>query len=237
MSEELPDSVQHTKERKPDALKKIIDAEGNAYILQIEFQLNDEREMIYRMAEYSIMLMRKYRLPIKQYVIFLRDAYPKMSTSLDTEHHKFNYTLIRLNDASYKLFLKSNDPEVKMLGILANFDNEEIFAAVKSIVESIHVSTDDNLTRSKYFEQLRILVKLRNKVAPHLKKAMESVSTFFRKEEDMWYREGEALGEAKKSQVVVENLIRKGFTDELAAEIAEVDLDFVKKLHAGLIDK
>ena len=132
-----------------------------------------------------------------------------------------------------------------MLGLLANFDNEEIFDAVKSIVESIHVSTEDNLTRSKYFEQLRILVKLRNKVAPHLKKAMESVSTFFRKEEDMWYREGEAVGEAKgeargetkKSQVVVENLIRKGFTDELAAEIAEVDLDFVKKLHAGLIDK
>lgn len=37
-SEELPDDVQHTKERKPDLLKKITDAESNTYVLQIEFQ-------------------------------------------------------------------------------------------------------------------------------------------------------------------------------------------------------
>ncbi len=37
-SEELPDDVQHTKERKPDVLKKITDAQGNTFVLQIEFQ-------------------------------------------------------------------------------------------------------------------------------------------------------------------------------------------------------
>ena len=37
-SEELPDDVQHTKERKPDVLKKITDSEGSIYVLQIEFQ-------------------------------------------------------------------------------------------------------------------------------------------------------------------------------------------------------
>lgn len=37
-SEELPDDIQHTKERKPDVLKKITDSEGNTYVLQIEFQ-------------------------------------------------------------------------------------------------------------------------------------------------------------------------------------------------------
>ena len=65
VSEEIDDTVQHTKEKEPDALKKIIDSTGNTYILQVEFQVNDEKDMIYRMAEYSIMLMRKYALPIK----------------------------------------------------------------------------------------------------------------------------------------------------------------------------
>lgn len=37
-SEELPDDIQHTKERKPDVLKKITDSEGNTYVLQIELQ-------------------------------------------------------------------------------------------------------------------------------------------------------------------------------------------------------
>src|ERR1700733_14203446 len=64
-SEELPDDIQHTKERKPDALKKITDTKGNTYVLHVEFQTTDEKEMVYRMAEYCIMLMRKYQLPVK----------------------------------------------------------------------------------------------------------------------------------------------------------------------------
>ena len=35
--EELPDDIQHTKERKPDTLKKITDDKGNTFVLQIEF--------------------------------------------------------------------------------------------------------------------------------------------------------------------------------------------------------
>lgn len=34
-SEELPDDIQHTKERKPDALKKVTDSSGSTYVLQI----------------------------------------------------------------------------------------------------------------------------------------------------------------------------------------------------------
>jgi len=37
--EELPDDIQHTKERKPDTLKKITDDKGNTFVLQIEFQV------------------------------------------------------------------------------------------------------------------------------------------------------------------------------------------------------
>ena len=32
-SEELPDDIQHTKERKPDVLKKVTDSQGNTYVL------------------------------------------------------------------------------------------------------------------------------------------------------------------------------------------------------------
>jgi hypothetical protein len=97
LSEELPDDVQHTKERKPDALKKVTDTDGNTYMLQVEFQVEDEKEMVYRMAEYNIMLMRRYQLPIKQYVVFLKDTNPIMPTSLETEHLKFDFTLIRIS--------------------------------------------------------------------------------------------------------------------------------------------
>lgn len=44
--EELPDDIQHTKERKPDVLKKVTDTRGDTFILQIEFQVKDEPEMV-----------------------------------------------------------------------------------------------------------------------------------------------------------------------------------------------
>jgi hypothetical protein len=32
--EELPDDIQHTKERKPDVLKKVTDSKGDTFVLQ-----------------------------------------------------------------------------------------------------------------------------------------------------------------------------------------------------------
>ena len=156
-SEELPDDIQHTKERKPDALKKVTDTTGHTYVLQVEFQLADEKEMVYRMAEYSVMLMRRYQLPVKQYVIFLPDTKPVMPTFFDTENHQFRFTVIRIADASPdsyrdRLFLKSDRPEVKMLGILANFEKEDVYGAVKAIVDQVHSFTPGDFAGSRYFK-------------------------------------------------------------------------------------
>lgn len=63
---------------------------------------------------------------------------------------------------------------------------------------------------------------------------MEAVSKFFKEEKDFLYRKGEA----KKSYDVVENLIVKlGLSDEKAAEIAEVSIDFVQKVRTDLSKK
>jgi len=234
-SEELPDDIQHTKERKPDALKKVTDTTGHTYILQVEFQIADEKEMVYRMAEYSVMLMRKYRLPIKQYVIFLMDAEPTMPTHIDTEYHKFSYKLIRIAQANYKLFLKANNPEVKMLGILANFGTEDSYKAVKSIVTQVQSFTKGDFAESRYFKQLRIFVQLRSSVEQQFEKAMETITKFFKEEKDFLYRKGEVKGREEEQVKVVTNLIAQlGLSDEQVASIAEVPVSFVKDVRNGL---
>jgi len=235
VSEELPDSIQHTKERKPDALKKVTDMSGNIYLLHLEFQASDEKEMVYRMAEYSIMLMRKYKLPIQQYVIYLKDNKPLMPTFLDTAHLKYDFNLILISEIDYRIFLKSDDPEIKILGILANFGKEDSAAAAKAIVNGISVTRKGKLAQGKHYEQLRIYAKLRKNIELQILKAMESISTFFKEEEDYFYRKGEAKGEAKRSRTVIENLIIKlGFSDLQAAEIAEVDVQYVAKVRSEL---
>jgi len=238
-SEEIPDDIQHTKERKPDALKKVTDSSGNVYVLHIEFQIPNEKDMVYRMAEYSIMLMRRYRLPVKQFVVFMKGTKPTMPTTIDVENLKFRYELIRISEVNYRLFLQSENPEVKMLSILANLGAENSYNAVEAIVNEIDSSSSSELAKNKYFRQLRIFVQLRTNVEPQLEKAMQSVSTFFKEENDIFYRRGEERGEKrgieKKTHIVVENLlIKKGFSDEEAAEIAEVSPEYVKQVRAGL---
>lgn len=241
-SEELPDDIQHTKERKPDALKKVTDSKGNTYVLHIEFQVKSERDIVFRMIEYYAMLMRKYRIPVRQYVIYLGDKRPKMPIVLETERLTFSYDLIPLYNASYKLFLKSDNPEVKMLGILGNFEHNDGYTVIKEIIEDIKFKTEGEFAESRYFKQLRIFVQLRSNIATQFEKAMEAVSKFFKEERDFLYRRGEARGKAegevKKSYDVVENLIVDfGFTDEQAAKAAEVSIDFVQKVRADLAKK
>jgi hypothetical protein len=101
--EELPDDVQHTKERKPDVLKKVTDSQGNIFVLQIEFQVADEPEMVYRMAEYYIMLERKYKIPVQQFVIISwgfssKDAYANRKRAIQIQLSPFFIVSNRLSD-------------------------------------------------------------------------------------------------------------------------------------------
>jgi predicted transposase/invertase (TIGR01784 family) len=253
-SVELPDDIQHTKERIPDALKRITDSDGQTYVLHLEFQRADEKNMVYRMAEYCVMLVRKYNLPVKQYLIFLKDTIPAMSNFIDTEHLKYDFALIRLIDASYKLFLKSDNPEIKMLGILADFEGRNTYDVVKRIVDEIHDSSKDNLNKSRYFKQLRILAQLRLGIDKEILKAMEGISSFFKIENDLWYQQGEKKGkiegerkgkiqgkeEGKKelAYAVVENLLTEfSFSDEEAARVAGVPVGYVRELREKLKKK
>jgi predicted transposase YdaD len=65
------------------------------------------------------------------------------------------------------------------------------------------------------------------------KEAMESITKFFKVENDPFFREGEAKGREEGKRKEVENLIVKlGLSDEQVAEVAEVSVDFVKKVRA-----
>ena len=230
-SEELPDDIQHTKERKPDSLKRVTDAKGNTYVLHVEFQVEDEYEMVYRMAEYSIMLMRKYKLQVRQYVIFLKDIKPSMPISINAENHEYYFSLIRIADVNYQLFLKADNPEVKMLGILANFGKEDKYNAIKTIVDGIKSSAKGDFADNRYFRQLRIFAQLRNNLKQEFEKVMVTVSKFFKEENDFFYKRGEE----KKGRAVVENLlVELGLSDEQAARIAEVPVELVAKIRAEL---
>ncbi|GAB3988233.1 hypothetical protein GCM10028807_10440 [Spirosoma daeguense] len=230
VSEELPDDIQHTKERKPDVLKKITDDLHNTFVLQIEFQVADEHKMIYRMAEYYVMLERKYELPIRQFVIFLGSSVPEMPTQLDSAYMKFHFPLISFAQLDYQLFLQSPQPEEVVLSILGNFKNQNPERVLKEIIQRVEETTEGDLALKKYFNQLRVLAQLRN-LELILKTAMDSIAKHINEERDVLFLRGIDQGFNLGEEKIVASLLTKlNYSLEQIAEIAGVSVDFVKKV-------
>lgn len=125
-----------------------------------------------------------------------------------------------------------------MLGVLANLEGIDSYKAIETIVNDINSAAIGELEKQKYFKQIRIFVQFRKQFENQLTKAMESVSTFFREEDDFLYRRGEKRGIVrgieKGKKIIVKNLLKSSsFSDKEIANIAEVTIDFVKDIRAN----
>jgi hypothetical protein len=222
---------QHTKERKPDLLKRITDDKGNTFVLHIEFQVKNDADMVYRMVEYLAMLLRMYKIPVKQYVIYIGEDKMNMVDTLANEGYFFRYSLIDISAIDYHIFLRSGNTEEKMFAILANFSNESAETVIKKVVDDITQSSFGELERERRKEQLRILAQLRNLAPSEIEIIMESVSNFFKEENDILYKVGEKRGKT----VYIKNLLTQtDFSVEKIAELGDVPVSFVEKVKASL---
>jgi predicted transposase/invertase (TIGR01784 family) len=236
-SAEIPDDIQHTKERKPDMLKKVTDSSGKTFVLHIEYQVKNEKQMVYRMAEYHIMLLRKYLLPVEQFVLFMGAGKASMPTEINEERHKFNYRLIALSEINYKIFLKSDKAEEKILAILANFENDGDDLALQNILKGVRATEQGDFAESRYFEQLRILAQLR-KLDIKFAEAMESITKFFKEEKDPFFQRGEAKGEARgeargrkeEAIAIAVEMKKEGFPIEQIVKFTKLSVDEIEKL-------
>ena len=139
-TEELPDDLQNTLERKPDLLKRVTEDKNDAsYLLHIEFQVKDETTMVDRMLLYYAMLWEKYHEPVKQYVVFIGRRKPKMPTVLQNEVLDYRFTLVDIRELNYRSLLDTaTQPEEAVLAILSNFKKSEAVAArqIRSFLKS-----------------------------------------------------------------------------------------------------
>jgi predicted transposase/invertase (TIGR01784 family) len=250
--QDLPDKVLMTKQREVDVLQKIVDSSGKIFILHIEIQVKNESEMVYRMAEYRIMIERLYKLPVRQYVLYIGLGKSDMPFFLRSEGLYFRYNLVSFSQISYKLFISSQHPEQHLLAILADFEGEEPETIITTILQKIQQASDSDFSENQYVQQLRILIQLRN-LSEQFNHAMEKVSKFFKEERDPFFQkgikkgieEGIEMGIVKgieqgidiKNHEVVKNLILElGLSDEQTSAVAGVSVEFVKEIRTA-IDK
>jgi hypothetical protein len=237
-SEEIPDDLQHTKERKPDVLKKVTDRNNQTFVLHLEWQTHNEKDMVYRMAEYAVMLQRKYRMPVEQYVIFIGKGGVTMSRTINYKNFKYRYHIIALKDVDYKFFLKSDDPAIQVFSILANFGKDDEVAAVKNIIEEVGTSAGGPLARGIYFNQLRVFAKLRNaNIKLNLNKMIfldKIIEDDEHPETDPYFRIGEirgiAIGQVEKQKQIASKMKTLGLKSAFISKITDLPVEEIETL-------
>ena len=246
---ELKDKLQMTRQKETDSLRKVTDRSGNTFILQLEIQKENEQGMAERMADYYLLLHRIHRLPIRQYVLYIGMGKADMPDRLELPGFSFCYTLMSFSDLPYELFIHVEQPEVKMLAVLGNLGETDPYVVTEGIVRDIDQRPISVNEKQKRINQLRIIVQLRN-FERQLEVAMLKAATFFKEERDPFYKRGEAKGiergmekgvekgaKAKSYEVVVNLIQQLRLDDDAAASVAEVSVDFVKKVRADLAEK
>jgi predicted transposase/invertase (TIGR01784 family) len=222
-SAELKDKIQITKQKEVDALRVVTDASGETYVLHIEFESGNPDKMNFRMAEYRAMLHQIYDHPVKQYVLYLGKSKSRISNKISLPKFRFEYDLISFSDLPYELFLTSASPEEQILTVLADFGDADPDKVIQEVLEKICRDDHGKLIKNKYFEQLRVIIQLRN-LETHLNKAMLTVNSFFKKERDVLFKwgleQGIEQGAEKRSKEMARKLKDKNLL--LVDEIAEL---------------
>ena len=238
---ELKDKIQTTIEREPDFLKIIIDHEGNKFILHLEFQTTNDPKMIYRMAEYKAILMRKYELPVRQVVIYLGSEKPTMRTELPEEERITGFDLKNIRNFSTRVTLDSEIPEEIILSILTDYKKADAEEVIDEIIYKLQQASKSENELRKSIKQLLVLSRLR-KLEGKVKQKVNNMPITYDIKTDGLYNQGIQEGreegrEKNRFQIISKALLQRVLTIEQIAEIAEVSIDYVLSVQSELEKK
>ena len=231
---DLPTAFPRTRERRPDFVKKAgVGHPADEYIVNIEFQTDSDGRMEIRMLEYYSNFYGQYRLPVKQFVIFVGKGKPSMPTSIEHPDLRFGYRLIVLNEVDYETFVNSDKPEEIILAILANFKGESAVSVIRTIVNNLVRHARNNRSLHKYITQLESLSTLRN-LQPQTIQQIEAMPLTYDITADIRYQQGVET----KTRIMVAKLLKKNVLSiKEIAELAEVSVDYVIKIQNELTAK
>ena len=233
-SEELEDKIQRTIEREPDFLKKVIDKTGNEYILQLEFQTNDEPKMVYRMAEYKALLQRKYEIPVRQFVIYLGANRPKMFTALRKEEQITGFELKNIHDLPVDEVVDSEIPEEVVLSILADYPKANTAAVIHRIIRNLQKLATDEATLNRYIQQLVILSRLR-KLDKETEKQVREMPITYDIKTDYLFNKGVRQGVGQTLAII--NLLRNtSMSMEEIAKKTGMHIEYVRKIKSETME-
>ena len=234
--EDLKDKLQVTLEREMDNLKKVVhDDPALDFGLHWEIQSADE-DMRPRNLFYYGLFYQRYKLPLKQIVVYVGDAPAKaiLQNTLQLEGLVLNFSVVNLKNIPKDVFLQSETPESVILAILADFGSEQPEVVIRQILQHLLKLVGRVPRLKKYQRQLQVLSRLRKLEIP-VKKEITAMPIHYEIETDGLYLEGIEKGiekgiESHRYETVVRMLKSGKYTREEIVLVAAVTDTFVRKV-------
>ncbi|HAA16418.1 MAG TPA: hypothetical protein DCE41_33820 [Cytophagales bacterium] len=226
---EVKEKLQSTIEREPDFLKWVTDDTGAEFLLHLEFQTQDDPKMVYRMAEYKALLLRKFEVSVRQFVLYLGVGQSKMVTDLPAGQEIKGYALKNLSEIPLDQTLHSSVPEEILLAILGDYPREEGVKVIKRIIERLWSLQSDETTRQHYLQHLVILSRLR-KLDSITEEIADQMPITYDIETDHFYQKGRSR---EKEEIIKNMLADSSFSLEEIARLTNTSLAIVQKIQGG----
>jgi predicted transposase/invertase (TIGR01784 family) len=248
-SEDLKDKLQYTLEKEADYLQRIIHTNPlEDYILHVECQVKDDKEMLSRMLLYRAIIFHKFKLPVKQLVFYIGQGNSKMENLLTQNDLAYNFHLRDISQFNYENFIESNVPEEVLLAILANFEGENPEVVIHKILQRLQQLSDQKLRLTKYEKQLEILSKLR-KLQKQTIQTIKQMGWEYELETDIRFLQGVKKGQKKGEQKGIatgiekskieftQNLLLAGVSDVVhISKLVGVSTEFVENVKKNLLE-
>ena len=245
----LPEKFTKTLEREVDFLYRVKDEDDKEFLLHIEFQTQDDKNMIYRMGFYHGLAWHKYKKPIKHVVVFLGKGKSKMRSTLEPEERFDGFDLINIYEFDRNQLLSSQVPEEVVMAILGHFDKKQLEQIIRLIVRQLKRVCQYEKDVSKYLQQLIILSRMRNLEKETIKILDAMPITYDITQDGLYLRgeevgleqgleQGEEIGEAKSLKKVTLRCLDEGMdytkisllTGLSEEKIAEIDQERQKSI-------
>lgn len=227
----LQEKMTKTLEREVDFLYKVEIENQKESLLHIEFQTQNEKDMIFRMQEYHGIIQRKYNLPIHHIVIFLGKGQSNMTDTLQSDMLFRGFKVINLYDLSFDKLLSHQVPEVVLLALLSNHKKERVERILQLIIDKLKQLTNSNFLDSTYAKQLLLLSRLRN-LEPEIIKIIEDMPIIYDIEKDTLYKRGHQKGLEKSLVQSILGLHKIGLEKAKIAEGLGISIDKVNLILA-----
>ena len=247
-TETLKDKIQVTLEREGDYFKKVLhDNPSLDYGLHWEFQSSDE-DMRWRNLLYYALFFQKYRIPLKQIVVYLGNDTPKLiqQNVLEIIGLRLEFQVINLREVPKEAFINSEVPEEVILAVLCDFGTDHPEKVIRIILQNLMKIVGRIPRLRRYQRQLHVLSRLR-KLHPISLKEIKAMPIHYDVESDELYLAGIEKGiekgielgvekgvEKHQHETVVRMLKTNRFTDDEIAEFAGVSVEYIRQVRMEL---